>query len=45
MIDGKEINWEKLISSCEWVGQKMEEEVDRATKDELNEKIDFDHGV
>ena len=45
MIDGKEINWEKLISSCEWVGQKMEEEVDRATKDELNEKIDFDHGI
>jgi tetratricopeptide (TPR) repeat protein len=34
MISGKDIDWPKLISSAEWVGQKMEEEIDKARDDE-----------
>ena len=44
MIAGKEIDWQKLISSGEWVGQKMEEEVDLARRDEINDH-DADPGV
>src|SRR2546426_1997196 len=34
MISGKDIEWPKLISSAEWVGQKVEEEIDKARLDE-----------
>ncbi|HTN69803.1 MAG TPA: hypothetical protein VMO00_01810 [Methylomirabilota bacterium] len=35
MISGKDIDWPKLIASGEWVGQKMEEEIDKVKRDEL----------
>ena len=44
MIAGKEIDWQKLISSGEWVGLKMEEESDLARRDEINDH-DVDPGV
>jgi tetratricopeptide (TPR) repeat protein len=28
MISGKEVDWEKLIADAEWVGRKIEEEID-----------------
>ena len=34
MISGKQIDWQKLIASGEWVGKQMEEEIDRARRDE-----------
>jgi tetratricopeptide (TPR) repeat protein len=34
MISGKDIDWQKLIESAEWVGQKMEDEIDRVRRDE-----------
>ena len=34
MISGKEIDWQKLIASGEWIGLRMEEEIDRARRDE-----------
>jgi tetratricopeptide (TPR) repeat protein len=37
MISGKDIDWQKLIASGEWVGKQMEEEIDRARKDETIE--------
>jgi len=44
MIAGKEIDWQKLVSSGEWVGLKMEEESDQARRDEINDH-DVDPGV
>jgi tetratricopeptide (TPR) repeat protein len=37
MIAGKDIDWEKLSASVEWVGRKMEEELDVARQDERRE--------
>jgi len=37
MISGKDIDWQKLIASGEWVGAKMEDEIDRARRDEIND--------
>jgi tetratricopeptide (TPR) repeat protein len=34
MISGKEFDWQRLISSGEWLGRKMEEEIDLARQDE-----------
>jgi tetratricopeptide (TPR) repeat protein len=34
MLLGKEIDWQKVIASSEWIGSKMEEEIDRARRDE-----------
>ena len=34
MISGKEIDWPKLISSCESLGKRFEEELDLAMEDE-----------
>jgi tetratricopeptide (TPR) repeat protein len=34
MISGKEIDWQKLMASGEWVGKKMEEEIDIARRQE-----------
>ena len=36
MITGPEMNLEKVISSGEWLGKKMEEEIDLARRDEEN---------
>lgn len=38
MISGREFDWEKLIASSEWIGQRMEEEGDRARSDEARER-------
>jgi len=37
MIAGKEIDWQKLISSGEWIGLKMEDEIDQARWDWQND--------
>jgi hypothetical protein len=37
-ISGKEIDWEKLIASGEWVGRKMEEEIDVAQRQESRDR-------
>ncbi|MBI4524610.1 MAG: hypothetical protein HY695_12450 [Deltaproteobacteria bacterium] len=37
MISRKEIDWQKLIAGGEWVGKKLEEEVDLARRDEVKE--------
>jgi tetratricopeptide (TPR) repeat protein len=35
MIAGKDIDWSQLITSAEWIGQKMEDEMDKVKRDEL----------
>jgi tetratricopeptide (TPR) repeat protein len=35
MISGKDIDWPQLIASAEWIGQKMEDEMDKVKRDEL----------
>jgi hypothetical protein len=34
MISGKGLDWQKLIASGEWVGRRVEEEIDLARRDE-----------
>lgn len=34
MLSGAEIDWPKILQSGEWVGSSMEEEIDRAQRDE-----------
>ncbi len=34
MISGREFDWQRLISDGEWLGKQMEEEIDRARRDE-----------
>ena len=38
MISTREFDWQKLIASSEWVGQMMEEEGDKAARDEARER-------
>jgi tetratricopeptide (TPR) repeat protein len=38
MISAKEIDWQKLIASGEWVGRKMEEEIDTARRQESRDR-------
>jgi len=38
MISAREFDWEKLIASSEWIGQRMEEESDNARRDEARER-------
>jgi tetratricopeptide (TPR) repeat protein len=38
MISGKEIDWQKLIASGEWVGKKVEEEIDIARRQESRDR-------
>jgi tetratricopeptide (TPR) repeat protein len=38
MISGREFDWPKLIASSEWIGQMMEEEGDKARRDEARER-------
>lgn len=35
MISGKDIDWAQLTASAEWIGQKMEDEIDKVKRDEL----------
>jgi tetratricopeptide (TPR) repeat protein len=37
MISGKDIDWEKLIASGEWLGKRMEEEIEAVRRDERRE--------
>jgi tetratricopeptide (TPR) repeat protein len=37
MISNRDIDWPKIITSGEWVGKKMEEEIDLARRDESHE--------
>lgn len=34
LISGRDIDWQKLAAGAEWVGQQLEEEMDRARRDE-----------
>jgi tetratricopeptide (TPR) repeat protein len=46
MIGGKDIDWPKLMESAEWIGQQLEEEVDRVRQDERrfrDREFDRDH--
>jgi tetratricopeptide (TPR) repeat protein len=38
MISGRELDWQSLISSAEWVGSQMEEEIDLARRDEVKDR-------
>lgn len=38
MISGKDIDWQKLIASGEWVGRKLEEEIDIARQQESRDR-------
>jgi len=38
MIPGKDIDWPKLIASGEWVGRKMEEEIDITSRQEARDR-------
>ena len=38
MISGKDIDWQKLIASGEWVGRKLEEEIDIARRQESRDR-------
>ena len=37
MISGEDIDWTKLTASGEWLGKKMEEEIDFARMDKIDE--------
>ena len=37
MISGKDIAWDQLIASGEWIGKRMEEEIDNVRRDERRE--------
>ena len=37
MISGRDVDWPKLIADGEWLGKQMEEESDRARRDEQRE--------
>jgi tetratricopeptide (TPR) repeat protein len=39
MIDGKDLDWQKLISDSEWVGKRVEEEIDLARRDEREDRF------
>jgi tetratricopeptide (TPR) repeat protein len=34
LLSGRELDWSKIVSNGEWLGQKLEEEIDRARRDE-----------
>ena len=38
MISGRDLNWEQLIADGEWLGKKIEEEDDLATRFEARER-------
>ena len=37
MISSRDINWKRLIAGGEWVGKKMEEEIDEVEAEEKEE--------
>jgi hypothetical protein len=38
MISSREFDWQKLISDGEWIAMQMEEEGDKARRDEARER-------
>lgn len=38
LLSGRDTDWQKIVSGGEWVGQKLEEEIDLARRDELQEE-------
>jgi tetratricopeptide (TPR) repeat protein len=38
MISGRDLDWQKLIAETEWLGQRMEEEPDRARRHEIHDR-------
>jgi tetratricopeptide (TPR) repeat protein len=38
MISGKDLDWQKLLANSEWLGKQIEEEGDRARRDEARER-------
>jgi len=39
MLSGKDINLQKLIADGEWLGKRVEEEIDLARRDEREELL------
>jgi tetratricopeptide (TPR) repeat protein len=37
IISTKDVDWQKLIASGEWIGQRMEDEIDKVRRDEQEE--------
>ena len=37
MLSAREVNWNELIASGEWLGRELEQEIDRARKDQQDE--------
>jgi hypothetical protein len=45
MISAKQVNWEQLTASGEWIGRTMEREIDEARRDEIyDQNRDSDDG-
>ena len=44
LIAGKDIDWPQLITSAEWIGQKMEDEMDKVKRDELEHYRQDEYG-
>jgi tetratricopeptide (TPR) repeat protein len=38
MISGRDLDWEKLVADAEWLGKRMEEESDRARRQESEDR-------
>jgi tetratricopeptide (TPR) repeat protein len=38
MISGRDLDWQKLIADGEWIGKQIEEEGDRAQRDEFRDR-------
>ncbi|MBI4526027.1 MAG: tetratricopeptide repeat protein [Deltaproteobacteria bacterium] len=45
LISGREVDWQTLIASGEWVGHKMEDEIDRVRQDESRHFRERDLGT
>jgi tetratricopeptide (TPR) repeat protein len=45
MIQGKDVDWDKLIISAQWIGRRIEQEIDYVRRDEQRqlERRDRDH--
>jgi hypothetical protein len=39
MLSGKEVDLKKLIADGEWLGKRVEEEIDLARRDEREDKL------
>ena len=47
MVSSKDADRQQLISSAEWIGQKMEEEIDLVRRDEqrrMNQELEWSRG-